>query len=216
MEDFDPDVEEYFLFNQVRGCSYSYRCVTSRLTTFVVDFYLTFPLMTSYRAVCDFLNENGLLSVIRAHEAQDAGYRMHRKTSQGFPSVITLFSAPNYLDAYNNKGAVLRYEEDVLNIRQFTHSPHPYWLPSFMDVFTWSIPFVSEKVAEILLVFLRCVDESEDAVHERAEQEVARKKSVFKAKVQAVAHVLRMYQAMRFDVYIYVIWLSAVYSTYSE
>jgi serine/threonine-protein phosphatase 2B catalytic subunit len=50
-----------------------------------------------------------LLSLIRAHEAQDQGYRMHLKNeSTGFPSVITMFSAPNYLDAYNNKGAVLR------------------------------------------------------------------------------------------------------------
>jgi serine/threonine-protein phosphatase 2B catalytic subunit len=31
MEDFDPDVEEYFLFNQVRGCSYSYRFVCRSL-----------------------------------------------------------------------------------------------------------------------------------------------------------------------------------------
>jgi hypothetical protein len=28
---------------------------------------------------------------------------MFRKSPKGFPSVITLFSAPNYLDAYNNK-----------------------------------------------------------------------------------------------------------------
>jgi len=28
----------------------------------------------SYAACCDFLQHNNLLSVIRAHEAQDAGY----------------------------------------------------------------------------------------------------------------------------------------------
>lgn len=122
----------------------------------------------SYSACCDFLQNNQLLSIIRAHEAQDAGsvkkfvhtknisfisfrfsYRMYKKCqSTGFPSLITIFSAPNYLDVYNNKAAILKYENNVMNIRQFNCSPHPYWLPNFMDVFTWSLPFVGEKGKE--------------------------------------------------------------------
>lgn len=40
---------------------------------------------------------------------------MYRKTkTTGFPSVMTIFSAPNYLDVYSNKAAVLKYESNVM------------------------------------------------------------------------------------------------------
>ncbi|XP_036055400.1 serine/threonine-protein phosphatase 2B catalytic subunit gamma isoform isoform X3 [Onychomys torridus] len=84
---------EHYTHNTVRGCSYFF----------------------SYPAVCEFLQNNSLLSIIRAHEAQDAGYRMYRKSqSTGFPSLITIFSAPNYLDVYNNK--VTEMLVNILNI----------------------------------------------------------------------------------------------------
>ncbi|ORY71573.1 calcineurin A CNA1 [Pseudomassariella vexata] len=141
LEDFGQEkTSEFFMHNHVRGCSYFF----------------------SYPAACAFLEKNNLLSVIRAHEAQDAGYRMYRKTrTTGFPSVMTIFSAPNYLDVYNNKAAVLKYENNVMNIRQFNCTPHPYWLPNFMDVFTWSLPFVGEKITDMLIAILSTCSEEE-------------------------------------------------------
>ncbi|KAI1798957.1 Serine/threonine-protein phosphatase 2B catalytic subunit [Daldinia bambusicola] len=141
LEDFGQEkTNEYFMHNHVRGCSYFF----------------------SYPAACAFLEKNNLLSIIRAHEAQDAGYRMYRKTrTTGFPSVMTIFSAPNYLDVYNNKAAVLKYENNVMNIRQFNCTPHPYWLPNFMDVFTWSLPFVGEKITDMLIAILHTCSEEE-------------------------------------------------------
>jgi serine/threonine-protein phosphatase 2B catalytic subunit len=141
LEDFGQEkTTDFFLHNHVRGCSYFF----------------------SYPAACHFLEKNNLLSIIRAHEAQDAGYRMYRKTrTTGFPSVMTIFSAPNYLDVYNNKAAVLKYENNVMNIRQFNCTPHPYWLPNFMDVFTWSLPFVGEKITDMLIAILSTCSEEE-------------------------------------------------------
>ncbi|KAK3828079.1 MAG: Metallo-dependent phosphatase-like protein [Benniella sp.] len=141
LEEFGAEkTSEFFVHNHVRGCSYFF----------------------SYHAACAFLEKNNLLSIIRAHEAQDAGYRMYRKTkATGFPSVMTIFSAPNYLDVYNNKAAVLKYENNVMNIRQFNATPHPYWLPNFMDVFTWSLPFVGEKITDMLLAILNTCSKEE-------------------------------------------------------
>jgi serine/threonine-protein phosphatase 2B catalytic subunit len=52
IEDFGQErTTENFVHNHVRGCSYFY----------------------TYKAVCDFLERNQLLSIIRAHEAQDSG-----------------------------------------------------------------------------------------------------------------------------------------------
>jgi len=161
-------------------------------------------------AVCDFLQTNSLLSVIRAHEAQDAGYKMYRRASStGFPSLITIFSAPNYLDVYNNKAAILKYENQVMNIRQFNASPHPYWLPNFMDVFKWSLPFVAEKATEMLVALLNvCSVETDDdssvgspvrneSLDEEALEAQKARREVIRNKVRAVGKMARVFSVLR-------------------
>uniref|UniRef100_A0A3P9LCC5 Serine/threonine-protein phosphatase n=2 Tax=Oryzias latipes TaxID=8090 RepID=A0A3P9LCC5_ORYLA len=180
LEDFGNEkTQEYFGHNTVRGCSYFY----------------------SYPAVCEFLQTNNLLSIIRAHEAQDAGYRMYRKSqTTGFPSLITIFSAPNYLDVYNNKAAVLKYENNVMNIRQFNCSPHPYWLPNFMDVFTWSLPFVGEKVTEMLVNVLSICSDDEltnDGEEIYDASAAAARKEVIKNKIRAIGKMAKMFSVLR-------------------
>ncbi|KAJ3382625.1 3',5'-cyclic-nucleotide phosphodiesterase (PDEase) (3':5'-CNP) [Lobulomyces angularis] len=182
LEDFGQErTNEMFIHNHVRGCSFFF----------------------SYHAACAFLERNNLLSIIRAHEAQDAGYRMYRKTkTTGFPSVITIFSAPNYLDVYNNKAAVLKYENNVMNIRQFNCTPHSYWLPNFMDVFTWSLPFVGEKITDMLLAILNTcskeelIEESQAGEEEKESEKEARRKMI-KNKIMAVGLMARTFQTLR-------------------
>ncbi|KAJ3218162.1 3',5'-cyclic-nucleotide phosphodiesterase (PDEase) (3':5'-CNP) [Clydaea vesicula] len=181
LEDFGQErTNEMFIHNHVRGCSFFF----------------------SYHAACAFLERNNLLSIIRAHEAQDAGYRMYRKTkTTGFPSVITIFSAPNYLDVYNNKAAVLKYENNVMNIRQFNCTPHSYWLPNFMDVFTWSLPFVGEKITDMLLAILNTCSKEElvddDAEEDEKESEKDARRKMIKNKIMAVGLMARTFQTLR-------------------
>lgn len=204
IEDYDEDnMDQTYVRNTVRGCSYAF----------------------TYKASCQFLERTGLLSIIRAHEAQDAGYRMYKRTkTMGFPSLLTMFSAPNYLDTYNNKAAVLKYENNVMNIRQFNASPHPYWLPHFMDVFTWSLPFVGEKITDMLVSILNICTEEEldeetplaaEQINENYEKplpliqnpapqrtpaevnSLEAKRLALRNKIIAIGRVSRMYQVLR-------------------
>lgn len=202
IEEYDEDnMDQTFVKNSVRGCSYAF----------------------TYKASCQFLERTGLLSIIRAHEAQDAGYRMYKRTkTMGFPSLLTMFSAPNYLDNYNNKAAVLKYENNVMNIRQFNASPHPYWLPHFMDVFTWSLPFVGEKITDMLVSILNiCTEEEldEDTPFNNEDinissisnsptsnppsvpidQTLEDKRIALRNKIIAIGRVSRMYQVLRLE-----------------
>jgi len=173
----DEEEEEYtpealYVHNDLRGCSYVF----------------------SYNAVCQFLVNNNLLSVIRAHEAQDEGYRLYKKSSTGFPSVICIFSAPNYCDSYDNKAAIIRFQNNLMNIRQFNSSPHPYYLPNFMNAFSWSMPFVAEKVTDMLITIWQLVDEQEgDQEDDHAEERGAQLKN----KIIAMGKMARIFKTLR-------------------
>ena len=144
---------KFFLKNLSRGCSYSYTC----------------------SAVEKFLKENNFLSLIRAHQVQREGIHFSKSIkisdqnkSAEFPSMITIFSAPNYCDVYKNKGAIVQYTGKQFDIKLFTEADHPFVLPNFQDAFTWSLPFIIEKLSEILVFFLNQV--SDEELHQNEEE----------------------------------------------
>eukprot|EP01080_Neovahlkampfia_damariscottae_P002464 gene2464-3174_t len=171
------DEENMFQYNELRGCSFTY----------------------SYLAVETFLKNNNLLSVIRAHEAQDNGYKLYKADPvTQFPMIICIFSAPNYCDAYRNKAAIIKFESNMMNVKQFTQVTHPYFLPNFMNVFNWSIPFVGEKVSHI---FQFLVDYSEELEEQKENDEDFKldsdKAESIKTKVLTLGRIANMYSTLR-------------------
>ncbi|KAG1887694.1 Metallo-dependent phosphatase-like protein [Suillus subluteus] len=88
VEDFRQEkMNESFVLNHVRGCSYFF----------------------TYQATCQFLERNTLLSIIRAHEAQMpvAQQISHVPEDKNHKFSFCHDNLFSYLDMYNNKAAVL-------------------------------------------------------------------------------------------------------------
>lgn len=149
--DDDDDGNIYwYVENSKRQCSYLY----------------------GVEAVKEFLEHNDLTCIIRAHEAKAEGYQMHMVNPEtNMPRVITIFSAPNYCDTYRNRGAILKFAENILNVKQFHWEEHPYLLPNFMNVFDWSLPFVSEKVIDMLVRVVEYGDPNRNKYESEEESE---------------------------------------------
>ena len=88
----------------------------------------TLKFSKNYKRECSFIfgadpvkkiiNDNKLVTIIRAHEVQIEGYKFHKWGGpKAFPSVITLFSAPNYGGSYRNKGAVIILDSGKISIK---------------------------------------------------------------------------------------------------
>jgi serine/threonine-protein phosphatase 2B catalytic subunit len=170
---------EKFKYNTARSCSYYF----------------------GQQAAGKLLKSLGLSSVIRAHEAQLEGYKMHRWNGQNkFPVVITLFSAPNYCDCYNNKGALLKLVDNTLNIQQYSATVHPYHLPNFLDIFSWSIPFVIEKTLEIMKLILkpsRSPKKPGELVEKLQDDIKENRKAALKNKIKTVSRMIKMFKTLR-------------------
>lgn len=161
----EEENEDIFIPNYPRSCSYKF----------------------SFRAASVFLKHNNLISIIRAHEAEEPGYKLYNSLPEtGFPSVITIFSAPNYCDSYGNSGAFIQFIKSDMNVRQFSWVDHPFYLPFYENAFKWSIPFVGDKVNEIISSVF-----SLSTISEQRDPEVIR------AKILSLARISHMYTTLK-------------------
>ncbi|CAF4232583.1 unnamed protein product [Rotaria sp. Silwood2] len=132
-EKFDDIDEEQpdFKPNDVRGCAYFF----------------------SYYACRDFLLRNNLLSIIRGHEVQKDDVRFFRKSSRtNFPVIVSLFSAPNYCDTYNNVAVTLRLDANQhLSVIHIEAHSHPFVLPNYENGFQFGERFILYYTTHLLL-----------------------------------------------------------------
>ena len=71
--------------------------------------------MFGAKAATPFLNKNNIITIVRGHEAQLEGFKMSKWNTTGeFPSVITVFSAPNYCGEFDNAGAMMVVDESLM------------------------------------------------------------------------------------------------------
>jgi len=133
---------------------------------------------------------------------------MHRwDVPQSFPYVITIFSAPNYCGYYENKASVLIIDRGNLSLKQYEETEPPYRLPDNLDVFSWSVPFLSEKVINMLFHLIKKgandIPEEGDGVnmekilHTDDMDEKMKRQLVIKGKVSSVAKMTRMFATLR-------------------
>ena len=119
--------------------------------------------------------------------------------------MITIFSAPNYCGYYENKASVLIIDRGNLSLKQYEETEPPYRLPDNMDVFSWSVPFLAEKVTNMLFNLIKkgtgeTGDEDIDLDKVLKHNDIDEKKKkqlVMKGKVCSVAKMSRMFATLR-------------------
>jgi len=148
-----------------------------------------------FSAIVPFLKRNRLACVIRAHQVVGEGAKEHFFMSQQeFPLVVTVFTAPNYCDMYGNKGAVLKILDDDFEYHQFDAVSHPFYLPNFVDVLGFSVPYIMESLVSILANLVVAIKEENARSTDKSKTERDKKLS---EKMLQMRHRLREHEQKR-------------------
>jgi serine/threonine-protein phosphatase 2B catalytic subunit len=85
----------------------------------------------------------------------------------------------------------------MMNIRQFSYTPAPYYLPRFMNAFNWSLPFAAEKLMDMILALLRRCDEVPDDEEGLDAPALRVRGDTIRAKIRSVAKLSIMLSTLR-------------------
>lgn len=131
---------------------------------------------------------------------------MHRWDGPAsFPYVITIFSAPNYCGYYENKASVLIIDKGNLSLKQYDESETPYRLPDNLDVFSWSMPFLAEKVISMLYTIVSKGGDGDDEdtgpsllkQQTQIGDDTKKRGLVMKNKIKSVGRLSKMFATLR-------------------
>jgi serine/threonine-protein phosphatase 2B catalytic subunit len=91
-----------------------------------------------------------------------------------------------------------------LSLKQYEESDPPYRLPDNMDVFSWSVPFLAEKVTNMLFNILKRGggDEDDEVINlpnmmSREIDSKQKRQLIMRGKVSSIARLTRMYTTLR-------------------
>ncbi|CAF1109620.1 unnamed protein product [Rotaria sordida] len=177
-ENFDDDNNQQSEFkpNTTRHCAYFF----------------------SYNTCKDFLRRNNLLSIIRGHEVQKNGIRFFRKSSRtNFPVLISLFSAPNYCDTYNNIAAILKVgDSQQLSVVNIEAHAHPFVLQHFENGFQFGERFILYYATNLLLSIFNMYSPeelaAEDGRKDKTGVELLKKKRLIETMDEAYAELKKI------------------------
>ena len=131
----DHAMNRSFTKNRLRACSVKY----------------------GYEPVKEVLKMTNTNMLLRGHQVQQAGFLFHEwnKEEEETPVICTIFSAPNYCKAYNNRGALISLTANSFNIQGYDEHPEPYRLPGDISLFELSMESMASTVLDIYAHCLR-------------------------------------------------------------
>lgn len=138
-------------------------------------------------ALQKFLEKNNFICVVRAHEVTDEGFKEHHFLLRSpTPLCVTIFSAPNYCDMYNNRAAVMEITSKTYRYLQFSAQLHPFSLPDFVDPFSYSVPFLMENLVMMLSEMVIDIKEEDPSQFSPEEEAVGRELEIKATKMKEI------------------------------